>query len=106
MNEQVQIDKSVVKPRRFRVRNLVRFVLMIVVPLGVLFGAAQVYLASGGTIDSENAYVKARLHNVSSEINGRVLSVRVKENERVEKGKVLFELDREPYEIAMRAADL
>lgn len=105
MNEQVQIDKSLVKPRRFRVRHLVRVVLMIVVPLGVLFGAAQVYLASGGTIDSDNAYVKARFHNVSSEINGRVLSVRVKENDRVEKGHVLLELDREPYEIAMRAAE-
>ena len=35
MNEQVQIDKSVVKPRRFRVRNLVRFFLMIVVPPGL-----------------------------------------------------------------------
>ena len=78
---------------------------MIFVPIGALLGAAQMYLASGGTIDTDNAYVKARLHNISAEIDGKVRSVHVLENERVEKGQVLLDLDREPFEIAKRAAE-
>ena len=85
-------------------RRFLRFVFLLVVPVFAVYGAAQYYLASGGSIDTDNAYVKARLHNLSSEIDGRVQFVLVKENERVKKGQPIIELDPEPYEIAIRAA--
>ena len=85
-------------------RRFLRFVFLLVVPVFAVYGAVQYYLASGGSIDTDNAYVKARLHNLSSEIDGRVQFVLVKENERVKKGQPIIELDPEPYEIAIRAA--
>jgi membrane fusion protein (multidrug efflux system) len=87
-----------------RNRRLVRFVFLLVMPVFAVYGVAQYYLMSGGRVDTDNAYVKARLHNLSSEIDGRVQSVLVKENERVKKGQPIIELDPEPYEIAIRAA--
>ena len=87
-----------------RKRRLIRFVFLMVVPVLAVYGATQYYLISGGSIDTDNAYVKARLHNLSLEIDGRVQFVLVKENERVKKGQPLIELDPEPYEIAIRAA--
>ncbi|MDG2205226.1 MAG: HlyD family secretion protein [Alphaproteobacteria bacterium] len=87
-----------------RKRRFLRFVFLLVVPVFAVYGAAQYYLASGGSIDTDNAYVKARLHNLSSEIDGRVQFVLVKENERVKTGQTIIELDPEPYEIAIRAA--
>ena len=86
MSEETPSVPRVEKPKRSFFRILIRAVLMIFVPIGVLLGAAQLYLASGGTIDTDNAYVKARLHNISAEIDGRVRSVQVLENERVSRG--------------------
>ncbi|MEK9723372.1 MAG: biotin/lipoyl-binding protein, partial [Rhodospirillaceae bacterium] len=86
-------------------RRMVRAFLMLAVPAAVLCGAVQYYLATGGTVDTENAYVKARLHNISTEIDGLVKFVLVDENDRVIKGQMLLELDPEPYEIAIRAAE-
>ena len=105
MSEETSTTPAPKKPRRFLIRNFVRVILMIFVPIGVLLGIAQMYLNSGGTIDTDNAYVKARLHNISAEIDGRVLSVGVKENDRIEKGQVLLVLDPEPFEIAKRAVE-
>jgi len=90
--------------RRSWGRRIVRSILLLVIPAAAGLAAVQYYVTSGGFIETENAYVKARLHNMSPEIDGRVQFVLVKENDRVEKGQVLLELDPEPYEIAMRAA--
>jgi len=103
-DEQTQVENTATPARRPWGRRLLRGVLLIVIPVAAGYGVLQYYLASGGTVDTENAYVKARLHNMSSEIDGRVQFVLVKENDRVEKDQVLMELDPEPYEIAMRAA--
>ena len=105
MSEETSSAPAPKKPRRSVIRKFVRAILMIVVPIGVLLGVAQMYSDSGGTIDTDNAYVKARLHNISAEIDGRVLSVQVRENDRVEKGQVLLVLDPEPFEIARRAVE-
>ena len=88
-----------------RKRRFVRLVFLVLVPLFAVYGALEVYVASGGSVETDNAYVKARLHNMSSEIDGRVKKVLVRENERVRKGQAIIELDSRPYAIAMRAAE-
>ena len=88
-----------------RKRRFVRLVFLVLVPLFAVYGALEVYVASGGSVETDNAYVKARLHNMSSEIDGRVKKVLVRENERVRKGQAIIELDPRPYAIAMRAAE-
>ena len=95
------IKESETAPRK---RRFVRLIFLVVVPVFAIYGAFELYMASGGSVDTDNAYVKARLHNMSSEIDGRVKFVWVKENEWVKKGQPILELESEPFKIAIRAA--
>ena len=105
MNKEINNENIEEPAQKLRKRSFIRVVLLLVVPVLVSYGALQMYLSSGGKINTDNAYVKANLHNMSSEIDGRVKSVLVKENERIKKGQPILELDPEPFEIAVRAAE-
>ena len=105
MSDDTSASNARLTVREPRKRRILRLVFLVLVPLFAVYGALQVYLNSGGSIETDNAYVKARLHNMSSEVDGRVEKVLVNENERVRKGQAIIELDSRPYAIAMRAAE-
>ena len=75
------------------------------VPLLALGGTAWVYLHGGRYVTSENAYVKTEIINVSPVIDGRVVRVLIADNQIVEVGELLFEIDPAPYVIALAAAE-
>jgi len=68
-------------------------------------GAIYVYATGGRIVSTENAYVKADKIAVSADVSGRVVTVNVRENQRVEKGAVMFRIDGEPFRIALDRAD-
>ena len=53
---------------------------------------------------TENAYIQADVVNVASQVAGRVIKVYVRENQFVKKGDALFDVDPEPYRIALSHA--
>jgi membrane fusion protein (multidrug efflux system) len=53
---------------------------------------------------TENAYVNADVVQVASVINGPVVAVHVKEGQLVQAGQVLFDVDPEPYKVALAQA--
>jgi membrane fusion protein, multidrug efflux system len=55
--------------------------------------------------ETDNAYVNARIVQVSSLVMGQVVSVPVRENQYVHKADVLFEIDRRPFEAALAEAE-
>jgi len=59
---------------------------------------------SGHTRSTENAYINADVVNVSSLVAGRITAVYVKENQHVRKGDALFDVDPEPFAIALARA--
>jgi multidrug resistance efflux pump len=61
-------------------------------------------LADRFTPYTQQARVQAYVVAVAPEVAGRVTQVRVSNNQMVETGQVLFELDPEPYEIAVAKA--
>lgn len=66
-----------------------------VVILGLLLFSYCLYIGlDGSSVETDNAYVKANFLKVSPEINGRVLDLYVHENQYVEAGSKLFELDK------------
>jgi membrane fusion protein (multidrug efflux system) len=76
-----------------------RFVLLILLPaIAVLLGLSW-WAMSGRYISTENAYVKASIVAVSADLDGRVVSVEVEDDQRVERGDALFRLDAETLEI-------
>ena len=48
-------------------------------------------------VTTDNAQVKARLVAISSDVDGRVTAVNVRDDQRVSRGDVLFHIDREPF---------
>ena len=96
-------DAAVDAPRPHRRRRL-RRLLMIGGPLAVLIGVGVVYLNGGRYADTDNAYVHTHKVSVSADISGRVVDLKVHENQPVKKGDVLFQLDPEPLQIAVDKA--
>ena len=92
---------SLLASRRPRLRLLVGG-LVLVAALGA---GTWYWLESGRTASTDNAYVNARVVQVSSLVMGQVVSVPIHENVAVRKGDVLFELDRRPFEAALAEAD-
>lgn len=59
---------------------------------------------SGRTRSTENAYINADVVNVAPQVAGRVIAVHVKENQHVHKGDALFDIDPQPFTIALERA--
>ena len=88
-----------------RRRFLLRAVLLVVIPALALYGAIALYLSGGRYVTADNAYVKADIVNIASEVDGRVVRVFVDDHDRVTVGQPLFEIDAEPFAIAIAEAD-
>jgi membrane fusion protein (multidrug efflux system) len=86
------------------VSRVVRVLLLVIVPVVLLLGGVYYYAVGGRLMETENAYVKANIVAVSSGIAGRVVEVRVQDNEPVPAGAALFRLDPTPYQIAVEKA--
>ena len=91
-------------PRRLLLRRL-RRPLLILGPLALLIGGAYFYVTSARYVSTDNAYVKADIANVSAEISGKVNTVAVENNDAVKAGQILFQIDGQPFRIALAQAE-
>ena len=89
---------------RMRGRALLRFTLLLLVPL--IGGALGVrwYAHAQRFVVTDNAYVRSNITAVSASIDGRVTAVHVADNQRVERGALLLELDPRPHRINIERA--
>jgi len=92
-------------PARAPGRRLLRAVLLLVVPAAAAAAGLAFWLQGGRFEETENAYVKAHIIAVSADVSGRVVEVRVRDNERVAAGAPLFRLDPLPFELAVAKAE-
>ena len=86
-------------------RKVLRFFLLLIVPLSLSWLALDQYAKGGRYIETDNAYVKAHIVSVSAEMGGRVEKVLVKDQQQVRQGDLLFVLDRAPFQIAFAKAN-
>jgi membrane fusion protein (multidrug efflux system) len=75
------------------------------VPLLVLAGALMFWLNGGRYASTENAFVKADIAQIASEVPGRIVEVRARDHQNVAEGEFLVRLDPEPYRLALARAD-
>ena len=68
--------------------------------VAVLGSLAYLYF-SGRSRTTENAYINADVVNVASLVAGRITAVHVKNNQQVHTGDPLFDIDPEPFAIAL-----
>lgn len=88
-----------------RPRRWARSALMLSVPLILVACAIAYYIANDHYVSTDNAYVQQDKVSISAEVGGRIVSVAVAENQRVAAGDLLFQIDAEPYRIAVAQAD-
>ncbi len=89
-------------PRRKRGR---RIALLLLGPLVVIALSLWSYLAGGRYASTDNAYVKADVINISTDVAGAVAQVHVREGQRVKRGDPLYRLDDELFRIALKGAE-
>ncbi len=91
--------------RRYLGHRWARPVLLIVVPCFVVAIGLFAWLMGGRYVSTENAYVKADIAQISSEIAGRIIEVRVHDHDDVRVGDTLVRLDPEPFSVALAQAE-
>ena len=76
-------------------------VLAALVLAGILiFGVPWIRLTLN-TVSTDDAYVNGHVTFVAARVGGQIARVLVDDNNRVHKGEILAQLDREPYEVAV-----
>ncbi|HWV55296.1 HlyD family secretion protein [Pseudorhodoplanes sp.] len=86
------------------VRARLRMILLVVVPLIAAVTGFTAYLYGGRYITTDNAYVVAQKVLVTPDISGKINAIYVKEGQHVAPGDPLFEIDPEPYRLALTQA--
>lgn len=83
---------------------LMRLFLMLVIPAAVITVAVLIYLSGGRYISTDNAYVKSNIVRISTNIDGLITGVFVSENQEVEAGDRLFDVDARLFEKQLAVA--
>lgn len=81
-----------------------RKILLGVLPAIAIIVGVGLYLAGGRYISTDNAYVGAEKVLITPDISGKVSRVLVREGQHVAAGAPLFEIDPQPFELAVRQA--
>ena len=76
-----------------------RFILLILFPSLIILFTLGYFYSLGRFITTENAYIKAPIISVQSQIPGRVEKVFIRDNQRVMKGDKLFKIETEKLEL-------
>jgi membrane fusion protein (multidrug efflux system) len=84
--------------------GLKRFLLIYVIPAAALALGLLWWLSTGRYVSTDNAYVGADKVLITPQVTGPIVAVRVVEGQRVAVGDPLFDIDPEPYQIALSLA--
>ncbi len=105
--EMRKIDTANAVPADGRATGMARWrtPLMLIVPAILLAIGGWMWFTGGRYVSTDNAYVQQDKVAVSGEVGGRVVSVDVRENQRVKAGDTLYTIDRAPYQIALAQAE-
>jgi membrane fusion protein (multidrug efflux system) len=85
--------------------KIVRWALLVLVPIAVVLIAGVVWLHGGRTAGTEDAYVKTDMAQIASEVSGRIVEVLIRDHQSVEAGTPLVRLDPEPFRLALERAE-
>lgn len=94
-------DDSNPSPNANGAYKVLRPVLLVALPLVAVIAGLGIYWLGGRYVATDNAYVKADVVPISSEVSAAIAQVLVQENQTVAAGDVLFELRAEPFELAV-----
>lgn len=97
--------QPLVQPSRLLWRQHQRAILLFGVPAFVVLAALFFWLQGGRYASTENAFVKADIAQIASEVAGRIIEVKSHDHAKVAAGDVLVRLDPEPFRLALAKAE-
>jgi membrane fusion protein (multidrug efflux system) len=89
---------------RETLRERLRRPLLIAFLAGLAATGVAYYFADEPYVSTDDAFVRAAKESVNARVPGQVVEIAVKDNQRVRKGQLLFQIDPEPYRIAVDQA--
>lgn len=92
-------------PETAKPGNWGKTALMFGVPILLFVGGALWWAFSGGSVSTDNAYVKMDKVSIASEVGGRISEVGVADGEDVIAGQLLFRIDGEAYRLSVAEAN-
>lgn len=96
--------ETIAEPAPAKPANPVRTIILIA--LGSLIALYVYHVVSDRvTPYTSQAKVDTFLVQIAPQVTGQVMDVRVKDNGRVRKGQIMFQIDSRPFEIALRKAE-
>jgi membrane fusion protein, multidrug efflux system len=96
-------EKATASGGGIRKRHKAAFILIIMIAAGSIIGGKW-WVRSKTHVSTDDAFITAHIHQVSSRVTGHVLDVLVEDNQRVSSGDLLVELDPADYEAAVSKA--
>jgi membrane fusion protein (multidrug efflux system) len=81
-----------------------RTLLLVVLPILALIGGITFYLEGGRYVTTDDAYVGAQKVLITPDVAGKIVAVTVKEGQHVAPGDELFQIDPEPFRLAVAQA--
>jgi len=102
MHARIDPEGLTATPQRSKWR---RTALMLAVPLLLAAGGLWLWLTSGTSVSTDNAYVQQDKVAISSDVTGRVIAVGPAESQKVKRGDVLVRIAPRPFEIALAQAE-
>src|SRR5262249_29042405 len=88
--------------------STLRKALGVLVSLAALTGVILTVLLVSHRVDqrprTDDAYLQAYIVNMAPDVSGRIVELNVRDNQKVQKGQVLFQIDPEPYRLRVEQA--
>jgi membrane fusion protein (multidrug efflux system) len=97
-------DRPPTIPKK-RLRERLRRPLLILFPILLAAVGVAYYLAEEPYVSTDDAFVRAAKESINARVAGQVVEIAVKDNQPVQRGQLLFQIDPEPYQIAVDQAE-
>lgn len=91
------------EPRKMSGKKRAGIVLLILLVVGLVVGLRW-WVHSRTHISTDNAFIEAHIHSISSRVPGTIAGVLVRDNQYMHKGDLLVELDPADYQVRMENA--
>jgi len=105
MDATVKQNKTVYRPQRISLKKLIKWVVI----AGVIIAAAvfgyRYWIHGQRYATTDNAYLNANTVEVAAQVSGSVTKVYVRDNQPVNVGDPLFDIDKRPFEVALEKAN-
>lgn len=105
MQTEPMSGNAVAKVRKITAKKgFMRTLVMLIVPALLVLGGIYYWVASAGSVSTDDAQVKQDIVSVSPQVNGQVVQVFVRNGTKVKRGDLLFRIDPKPYRVALEQA--